>query len=465
MKFTQSAEREIIKDFADEILKRRTQTAKPSKTVIDFRNWKRDGVEREIYNVPLDLLRYRKDNGRIASNVLSYVREIGPLNETDKECQDKLAEFLIEKDPDKTQELENLIFSRGQDTPAIVTCDGFLIDGNRRRLVLDKLRKQYPQRADFELMKVVFLPSPDDEGEGGPPTLLEIEKIENRYQLQSDGKADYYGFDAALSVRQKEQRDFPLEEQLRDDPQYASLDERSFQRVVKKKRQELLAPLECIDRYLNQFARPGMYNSISKGLGDRDGRWQAFLDYSNTYQRVLANPRKRQEFGIDENEVGDIEDAAFKIIRLRDLAGVTKVHTVMRNFPKYCKHAKKDILAISNKVRDDISSEEKYTPTGEPRSIEEQDKIWAASEQQTIIYNIKKAETIRNQEIERETPIELLRAALKKLEHDKMDVSEISYNDYAEARSLASNIQRAANEIEKLIYEAKKKFNKLTTKK
>lgn len=465
MKIIQSAERVIITDFANEILRRRTQTAKPSKTVIDFRSWKRDGVEREIYNVPLDLLRYRKDNGRIASNVLSYVREIGPLSETDQECQDKLAEFLKEKDPDKTQELESLIYAGGQDTPAIVTCDGFLIDGNRRRLVLDKLRKQYPQRPDFQMMKVVFLPGPDDEGEGGPPTLLEIEKIENRYQLQSDGKADYYGFDAALSVRQKEQRDFPLGEQLRDDPQYASLDERAFQRVVKKKRQELLAPLECIDRYLNQFARPGMYNSISKGLGDRDGRWQAFLDYSNTYQRVLANPRKRQEFGIDENEVGDIEDAAFKIIRLRDLAGVTKVHTVMRNFPKYCKHAKKEILAISNKVSDDISSEEKYTPTGEPRSIEEQDKIWAASEQQTIIYHIKKAETIRNQETEKETPIELLRAALKKLDHEQMKISNISINDYKVARDLASDIQRVAKEIEGLIYQAQKSLKKLTSQK
>ena len=463
MKITQSVEREIIEDFAKEIVKRRTRTAKPSKTVIDFRSWKRDGVEREIFNVPLDLLRYRKDNGRIASNVLSYERGSGHLRETDQESQKKLAEFLEEKDPDKTIELQNLIYAGGQDTPAIVTCDGFLIDGNRRRLVLDKLQTQYPQRPDFEMMKVVFLPGPDEEG--GPPTLLEIEKIENRLQLQSDGKADYYGFDAALSIRQKEQRGFPLEEQLRDDPQYMSLDERSFQREVKKKRQDLLAPLECIDRYLSQFARPGMYNSISKGLGDRDGRWQAFLDYSNTYHRVLENPKKRLEFGIDENEVGDIEDAAFKIIRLRDLAGVTKVHTVMRNFPKYCKHAKKEILAISNKVRDDISDKEKYTPTGEPKSIEEQDKLWAASEQQTIIYNIKKAETIRNRETEKETPIELLKAALNKLKHEQMNISNISINDYKVARDLAADIQRTAKEIEGSIYQAHKDLKKLTSKK
>ena len=463
MEITQSAEREIIKDFTDEILKRRTQTAKPSKTVIDFRSWKRDGVEREIFNVPLDLLRYRKDNGRIASNVLSYGREYGYLSEIDQESQEILAKFLEEKDPDKTVELQNLIYAGGQDTAAIVTCDGFLIDGNRRRLVLEKLRTDYPQRPDFEMMKVVFLPGPGDEG--GPPTLLEIEKIENRLQLQGDGKADYYGFDAALSIRQKERRGFPLEGQLRDDPQYARLDEKKFQGEVKKKHQELLAPLECIDRYLNRFGRPGLYNSISRGLGDREGRWQAFLDYSNTYNRILKNPRKRQEFGIDESEIGDIEDAAFKIIRLRDLAGIAKAHTIMRDLPTYCKHAKKQILAISNKVRDDVADEEKYTPEGTLKPIEEQDKLWAASVQQEIIYNIKKAENISYQETERETPIELLRAALKKLEHERMDISSISFNDHKTARDLASKIQRVAKEIESSIYDAQKNLKKLPTKK
>ena len=70
-------------------------------------------------------------------------------------------------------------------------------------------------------MKVVLLPGSGEQG--GAPTKKEIEKIENRYQLQSDGKAGYSGFDAALSIRQKEKRDFPIEEQLRDDPQYAAL--------------------------------------------------------------------------------------------------------------------------------------------------------------------------------------------------------------------------------------------------
>ena len=122
---------------------------------------------------------------------------------------------------------------------------------------------------------------------------------------------------------------------------------------------------------------------IAKAGGKR------FYDYSRFYSNVLKNDRKRQEIGIEEEEVGEIEDAAFKIIRFRDMSKIpSKTHLIIRNFPKYCKHAKKEILAISNEVKDDISEAEKITPDGKPVPIEVQDKIWAASVQQDIIHHI-----------------------------------------------------------------------------
>ena len=36
---------------------------------------------------------------------------------------------------------------------------------------------------------------------GGPPTLKEIEELENRYRFQSEDKSEYYGFDRALSIK------------------------------------------------------------------------------------------------------------------------------------------------------------------------------------------------------------------------------------------------------------------------
>ena len=82
-----------------------------------------------------------------------------------------------------------------------------------------KILKESTKIDKFDYMKVIILPGEDDEDEGGPPTLKEIEQLENRYQMQSDGKSEYYGFDKALSMKRKiDETKFSLEEQLRDSP-------------------------------------------------------------------------------------------------------------------------------------------------------------------------------------------------------------------------------------------------------
>src|SRR5690606_3721141 len=124
--------REIIDDFAEELKQRRKKDAKPSFDVIYFRNWASTNHEERVWEVPTELLRLRKDNGRIASDVLSYERNHGPLSETSKDAQDVLRKFLEDKDPEKTNELINSIRHSKQRHAAIITSDGFLINGNRR---------------------------------------------------------------------------------------------------------------------------------------------------------------------------------------------------------------------------------------------------------------------------------------------------------------------------------------------
>ena len=87
-------------------------------------------------------------------------------------------------------------------------------------------------------MNVVILPGKGDAG--GPPTLLEIEKLENRYQLQSEGKSEYYGFDRALSIRRKINIGLSLEEQISDDPQYANATKSEIKKAIKHFRNNYL---------------------------------------------------------------------------------------------------------------------------------------------------------------------------------------------------------------------------------
>ena len=236
MTITKEKTREIIRDFAEEIRKKRVEALPVERTRIDFRDGIAQNREEIVYKVPVGLLRFRKENGRISSLVKTHERLIGRLDPADSEAQDVLRNFLREKDPEKTDELKQLLLADGQREPGIITADGFLINGNRRKVALEELKDKHSAEDRFQTMKVVILP--DENEEGGPPTLREIEQIENRYQLQTDGKAEYSGFDAALSIRDKEASGYTLEQQMQDDPQYRLMEEQEFKRAVRKRKKK-----------------------------------------------------------------------------------------------------------------------------------------------------------------------------------------------------------------------------------
>lgn len=456
------AKREIVEDFARLIRERKTQGPKPATAVINFRNEKRDQFERPVYLVPVGLLRYRKDNGRIASDVMNYEKLNGPLDEKDASAQQILAKFLADKDPEKVEILTHSIAHMGQNEPAIITCDGFLINGNRRKMVLGRLATKSSSVSEF--MKVVILPCPADPG--GPPTLIEIEQLENRYQLQSEGKSEYYGFDRALSIKRKIDLGFSLRDQLRDDPRYATVSEKELEQAVKQHEKDFLLPLECVDRYLELFGREKLYGSISKGPYDPEGRWQAFLDYSLAYHRYFKDARWLLEKGVDEEDIGALEDAAFKMIRLRLLKGLPKIHMVMRQVPKLAglKESRKELLKISEEVDAQLPAKERVDAGGTPLSPEANDRRWIDRYQPRIINRVKKALEIQETNQEKETPLALLDAALRKLTHEAMLVQNIATEDFGKARQLAADIQSRAKEIESEIYDYKKKLDGLRKK-
>lgn len=462
---TQEMLREIIPDFAQTIREKKTKTVKPAFAVINFRDEKSRNYERPIESVPIDLLRYRKDNGRIASDVMNHEKLYGLLDEKDKDAQEILRGFLEKKHPEMTEILIKSIEHTGQSEPAIITCDGFIINGNRRKMVLESLRKRHPGDEKYQYVKVVILPGTGEEG--GPPTLLEIERLENRYQLQSEGKSEYYGFDRALSIKRKMELGFSLEEQLKDDPRYVRSTEQELKKAVKQYERDYILPLECVDHYLRQFDREGMYGTISSGVSDREGRWQAFIDYSNSRSTRLKNQHWQIENAIDEEDIGTIEEAAFKMIRLRTLKGLPKIHHIMRELPKMCalKESRKQILSIANEVDSSLPLDEQFDAQGNALSLDDVDKKWAQRHQQKLIMLTKKALDFVESSKEKETPLMLLDAALKKLTHENFSVETIPHAQYHEARRLAADIQKIARDIEHQLYDNEKKLKDLARKK
>lgn len=465
-KLTTDTTREIISDLAKEIKKRRHAGPKPTRDVIDFRTDRASGRERNVFFVPVELLLYRKDNGRIASDVLSYERSQGKIVESSVEGQAILRKFLEDKDKEKTEELKRSIAHEDQREAAIITNDGFLINGNRRKMVLETLYNETRQ-PKFEMMKVVILPGVDDDDDGGPPTLKEIEQIENRYQLQSDGKAEYYAFDKALSMKRKIHCGMSLEEQLKDDPQYAHLEKREFERALEKVKTEYLGPLECIDRYLDTLNREKLYSTVSTGLGDPEGRWQAFLDYYQYVYKKLKDAGERLKLKLRDDEVGKVEDVAFKLIRKRDFSKIgAKVHKLMRDLPDILENtdAKRELFKI-NQISLGLSKEERLDANGNEHDERTVDKLWAGKNEQQILRHLATARTLQTQKSELETPLHLLEVALAKLTHKDMDASAVNALEYERAMKLTQDIQREANGLEHEFFKLKKERDRLKAKK
>lgn len=453
--------RHIVDDFAKEIIEKRVSGTKPEKTVIEFRKDRADGKERTIWQVPIKLLRFRKDNGRIASDVLSHEKTHGPLDERLSKTQEVLRTFLSAMDVESNTTLKKLIEHSGQLQPAIITCDGFLVNGNRRKMTIEALFDKTHDKK-YETMKVVILPGRDEPGEGGPPTLKEIEQIENRYQLQSDGKSEYTNFNHAISIKRKIDSGMTLEEQLRDDPSLVDLTPKDFNKAIQRCHDEFLGPLDCVDRYLEQHGRKNLYNTISEGRADREGRWYSFVAYYQAVYKKLVDDKARvKDFELDEGEVGKVENVAFKIIRKKDDFD-QKPMEVIRLFPKILKkpEAKRELMKILQ-VSDDLEKSD-YNKDDELRTI---DKKWGNKNATVILGQVKKAIRIVNHEKERETPLSLLEDAWNKLHHKNMDPTAISPSKSIEAIKWTQEIAESAKDLEREFFRIKKQWDRIPRQK
>jgi len=377
------------------------------------------------------------------------------LIEKDENAQRVLKKFLDEKDSEKTSELMNSIRHSSQREPAVITSDGFLINGNRRKLALEKLYEETKEER-FKWMRVVVLPGKNDVQDGGAPTIYEIEQIENRYQFQSEGKADYYSFDKALSIRKKINHGMSLEEQLKDDPNFAHLGQKEFEKVIKKYREDYLEPLNCIDTYLESLGRVALYDTVSTGISDREGRWQAFLDYYNYIEKKLNDNDKLYELGLKEDEVGVVRDVAFKIIRKREFKDLPKVHMIMRKLPQILKNqeAKEEILKLK-KLKMELPSEKAFED-GKEIDERKKDNIWASDNVRELQHHVAKALNLINYQQEKEKPIDLLKSAFQKLTHKDLKPQNVEETDLQQARKLALEIENVSNKLAKEFFDFEK---------
>ena len=197
---------DIKKIGEEEVNKNKVDTK--TKFVIPYKNWRQINKQSSVYEIPIEFCKFRLENGRLKSQVLSHIKTKGALDVDAEDTQKIISKFIEKADPKRNEELQKILKKEGQKEPAVITADGYLINGNRRKWALEKLFKD-EQDVKYKFMKVIILPGSDDPER---PNQMDLALLENRYQVYVDGKSEYTVMNKALTYRDHVNNGIPLEQ-------------------------------------------------------------------------------------------------------------------------------------------------------------------------------------------------------------------------------------------------------------
>lgn len=358
------------------------------------------------YEIPMDLIIYNVENGRIASLVKSYEREHSSLNPEKEEDAKQIAQFLYDSNDIANKKTKRNIVANGQLETGIITCDGVLVDGNRRvslmRQIISDSSFSTSERARCEKFRAIVLPEDADK--------KEILRLETTFQMGADEKVGYNAIEKYLHAQDLSDQGFSTS----DISEFMNLD--GATEVTK-----LLETKQLIDEYLEYFGLDGLYTRLPKGFEDD-------LQKLNTAIRKIKNgsinwiPTTR----LTEVE-NDLKCISFDYIRLnakspdgfefRSIASTSNANflvneDIWNQFVKSWQDATNDITETPIEV---VLS--KATTTNESsRLLEARDNEWRTNVKDNLMEAFNDAQTTLNNKKEKEKPGVLFKRALNALQ-------------------------------------------------
>lgn len=238
-------------------------------------------MDLQTYRLPLDFTFYNIRNGRFAAEYVDLVKNEGhELDPKNPDHSKKIQSLLFELDPKQSRILEKDLQQYGQKDPGIITYDGYVINGNRRRSVLEELGSL--GHSEFKFIEVARLP-PNVSSQ-------DLWKLEAGIQLSKNVQVEYGPINELLKF--KEGIDAGLTPIEIANSLYGGFKEKD---ILDK-----LEQLKLIIEYLNFIGEPGVFNR-AKGVHEH------FIDLRN----VLNNFRK---MGAGPDEVVSAKRIGFQLI-------------------------------------------------------------------------------------------------------------------------------------------------------
>ena len=244
-----------------------------------------------VHKIPLDYLVYNKYNGRILSRIKSLETQDREIDATSDAGRRTIEDLLWDSRENANRNTRKNIELYGQREPGIITKDGIIVDGNRRAMLLERLRRENPGDK-FRYFKAAVLPVTLDDRP------LEIERLETMYQMGEDEKLGYN----------------PIEKYLKADRLYSQgLLKDEIAQLMGETTSEVdryLSTKKIMDEYLEYFSYDGIYTQL-------DNREDQFITLTKWLETFSGEKSLKAFDGYTNLNVDDLKSIAFDYIRAK----------------------------------------------------------------------------------------------------------------------------------------------------
>ena len=256
-----------------------------------------------VYEVDLSLLNFNHLNGRILSLSKEYEREngksLGDLSLIDRD--NIIRHWIWDKNKARNEQTYQDLKIKGQLEPGVVTNDGLIVDGNRRFMLLSRIKEEEGVDRKFKtvILDETYTPS------GNTDTDLDIKRLETSIQMGMDEKVDYDPIEKYLKVKDlmsHKRSKMPIKEIAEMMNFRKSNGDPDEDRVKDLNNIALL-----MDRYLKFFKMPDMYSTISE-------QEDLFIKLNTTYN-LYKEGKGNLQWTPSSDEVEEYLQACFYTIR------------------------------------------------------------------------------------------------------------------------------------------------------
>lgn len=434
----------LSEELRVEKLQEITENSKPIMTGVKIPY---KGTEREfnVYQIPLKYLVYNPYNGRIGTKVKTFEVNSHKLNPEKENDIKIIEEYLWDSKPDRNKKTLQSLLKLKQKDYGIVSKNGFIIDGNRRASILNRIyreRDDYGKKYDVnhcQYFNAIILNDNADQ--------REILRLETTYQMGMDEKLDYNATEKYLKCKQLLEVGYSIRD-IAD-----MMDE--TETTIKKN----LEILKLMDEYLENFDYKDMYSMLEK----REGQFVDLNNYAKAYETKSGNAKTN--WNPSDSDITDMLSISFDYIRtqyegkeFRSIAqnGKTTVPKSIFASEKLWKEFRDKHFKIVDSIvdepvstfinRDDLDGDI-------VDALADRDEVWTQKVVNPFTTNLKHSKSKLENIQQADKPHFLLEKALSSL--NEIDSNQESLYS-KEALEIVKQINSSAYELKKIIEKAMK---------